>query len=76
MKTAKAVVAGIGAIVTVLTAAFADNVLSMDETGTIVSTLVVQGITVATVWKMRNKGYVYDPLKYAMNEANRTAPKD
>lgn len=64
MKTAKAITAGIGAIVTVLTAAFADDILNVDETGTIVSTLVVQGITVALVWKNRNKGYVYDSAKY------------
>ena len=64
MKTAKAITAGIGAIVTVLTAAFADDILNVDETGTIVSTVVVQAITVVLVWNNRNKGYVYDPAKY------------
>lgn len=58
MKTAKAVVAAIGGIATILTAALADNVLNMDETSTIISTVIVQGITVYGVWKTRNKGYV------------------
>lgn len=58
MKTAKAIAAGIGAIATVCTAAFADDILQTDETGTIISTFVVQAITVYSVWKLRNKGYV------------------
>lgn len=57
-KYAKSIVAAIGAVVTVCTAAFADDILSVDETGTIVSVLIVQGITVFTVFKKRNKGYV------------------
>jgi hypothetical protein len=64
MKTAKAVVTAVGAIVTVLTAALADNVFNASETGTTIACVVEQGITVWTVWKMRNKGYVYDPIKY------------
>ena len=58
MKTAKAVAAGISAIATVFTAAFADDILSIDETGTIISVVIVQGIGVYSVWKVRNKGYV------------------
>lgn len=53
--TTKAVASAIGGIATVLTAVFADNILSVDETGTLISMLVVQGITVWSVWKLRNK---------------------
>lgn len=55
VTAAKATVAAIGGIATILTAALADNVLNMDETGTIISTVVVQGIVVWSVWKTRNK---------------------
>lgn len=58
MKTAKAIAAGVSAIATVCTAAFADNVLNVDETGTIISVVIVQAIGVYSVWKVRNKGYV------------------
>lgn len=54
-KTTKTIAAAIGGIATILTAAFADNVLSVDETGTIISTVIVQGITVLSVYKLRNK---------------------
>lgn len=55
MTTAKAVAAAMGGIATILTAAFADNVLNVDETGTIISTIIVQGIAVWSVWKVRNR---------------------
>lgn len=55
MTTAKATAAAIGGIATILTAAFADNILSVDETGTIISTVIVQAITVWSVWKVRNR---------------------
>lgn len=58
MKTAKAIVAAVSAIATVGTAAFADDILSLDETGTIISVVIVQAIGVYSVWKVRNKGYV------------------
>lgn len=61
MKYAKAIVASLGAILTVCTAAFADDLLSMDETGTIISVVIVQGITVWGVFQKRNKGYVFRP---------------
>jgi hypothetical protein len=54
MKYAKALAAGIGSVLTVLTAALADDVLSMDETGTLVSTLVTAALTVYAVFKTSN----------------------
>ena len=54
-KRTKAIAAAIGGIATILTATLADDILSVDETGTIISTVVVQGITVWSVWKVRNK---------------------
>lgn len=61
MRIAKTVVASVGAIVTVLTAAFADNVFSASEMGTTISCLIEQGITVYAVYKVRNKGFVELP---------------
>lgn len=58
MKTAKALAAAVSAIATVCTAAFADDILQVDETGTIISVVIVQAIGVYSIWKVRNKGYV------------------
>lgn len=55
MKTAKAVVAGVGMVVTVLTAALADDVFNATETGTLVATLIEAGATVWAVWGVRNQ---------------------
>lgn len=55
MTTAKAVAAALGGIATILTATFADDIISVDETGTLISTVIVQGITVWSVWKVRNR---------------------
>lgn len=57
MKYAKTIVVSLGAILTVCTAAFADDLLSMDETGTIISVVIVQGLTIWGVFQKRNKGY-------------------
>ena len=54
MKYAKAIAAAVGSILTVLTAALADDVMSMDETGTLVSTIVTAGLTVLAVFGTRN----------------------
>lgn len=54
-RVAKAVVAGVGTVVTVLTAAFADDVVSLDETATLVATLVTAAATVYGVYKVENK---------------------
>ncbi len=55
MKIAKAVTAAIGSVVTVLTAALADDVLSLDETGGIVATAIVAAGTVWAVWRVPNR---------------------
>jgi len=52
---AKAVTAAIFAVVTVLTAAFADDVFGASEVGTVVATLVEQAIGVWAVWRVPNK---------------------
>lgn len=72
MRIAKAVIAGVGAIATVLTAAFADNALSFNETQTIALCIVEQVTTVIAVWSARNKGYIYAPEKYAQQQQNDT----
>lgn len=55
MKIAKAITAAVGSLVTVLTAAFADDVFSADEVGTLVSTLVTAALTVYAVWRLPNR---------------------
>lgn len=70
MKYAKGIVAALGAILTVCTAAFADNSLSTDETGSIIATVVVQGITIAGVIAAKNKGYVYAPETQPADQLN------
>lgn len=54
MRTAKAVVAAVGTVVTVLTAALADDVFSASETAEFVSTLVTGAVTVFLVWRVPN----------------------
>lgn len=55
MKIAKALVAAVGSIVTVLTGALADDVLSVDETGSVVATVVTAVLTVWAVWAVPNR---------------------
>lgn len=57
MKTtkAKAITAAVGAVVAVLTAAFADDVFSANETSQVVAVLVEQALTVWAVWRVPNK---------------------
>lgn len=59
MKIAKAVIAGTGAIVSILTLAFADDVVNASEAGTITAVIVEQAIMVWGVFQIRNKGYVH-----------------
>lgn len=54
MKIAKAVVAAVGTLATVLAAALADDVLGVDEVGTVVSTLITGVLTVWAVWATPN----------------------
>lgn len=54
MRTAKAVAAAVGTVVTVLTGALADDVLDMSETGTLVATIVTAALTVYAVYKVPN----------------------
>lgn len=56
MKVAKAVASAVGTIATALTAALADDILNTDETGTLVSTIVVAALTVYSVWRVPNRG--------------------
>lgn len=54
MRTAKALVAAIGAVVTVLTAALADDVLNAGETGTLIATVIEAAGTVWAVYRVPN----------------------
>lgn len=54
-KAAKTVVAAVGTVVTGLSAAFADDVLSVDETGNLVATIIAGVLTVAAVWRVPNR---------------------
>lgn len=54
MRTAKAVVAALGTVVTVLTAALADDVVNAGETGTLIATLIEAAATVYAVWRVPN----------------------
>lgn len=51
MRTAKAVVAGVGAVVTVLITVLADDVVSSEEVGTIVTAV----LTVLGVYAVPNR---------------------
>lgn len=53
-ETAKAWVAGVGTVVTALSAAFADDVLSDNETAGLISTAVLAALTIYGVYKTRN----------------------
>jgi hypothetical protein len=52
---AKAYVAFVALVVEALTAAFADDVLSLEETGHVISTLVVAAAGAWSVFRVRNK---------------------
>jgi hypothetical protein len=52
---AKAWTAALGTVVTALSAAFADNVLSNNEIAGVVSTVVLGVLTVYAVYKVPNK---------------------
>jgi hypothetical protein len=54
MKIAKAVVAAVGMVVTVLTAVLADDVLNASEAGTLTATVVEGALTVYAVWRVPN----------------------
>lgn len=55
MIVAKAFVAAIGAIVTALTVALADEVLDLSEVGQLVAVAVTGAATVYGVWKVPNR---------------------
>lgn len=54
-RNAKAVIGAVGTFVTALTAATADNVIGLDEVPHLVSTLVLGGVTVYSIWKVPNR---------------------
>ncbi len=54
-KYAKAIVAAVGAIVSVLTAAYADDIFNASEIGTVIAVLIEQGVTVWGVFQARNQ---------------------
>ena len=54
MRIAKAIAAAVGMVVTVLTAALADDVLSLDETGQIVAVAIEAAARVYAVWRVPN----------------------
>lgn len=57
-RNAKAVIGAVGTFVTALTAAAADNVIGLDEVPHLVSTLVLGGVTVYSIWKVPNRQVV------------------
>jgi hypothetical protein len=54
MKNAKAIVGAVGLVVTALTAALADEVLSFNEIGTIIAVTIESGVTVWGIWRARD----------------------
>lgn len=65
MKTAKAVVAAIGATVTALTTALttvtfvlSDDAVDVGEIGSLATALVSLGLTVWAVWRVPNEGMI------------------
>lgn len=55
MKAAKAIVAAVGTVVTALTAALADEVLSLDEVGQLVAVVIAAAATIWGVWRVPNR---------------------
>jgi hypothetical protein len=55
VKYAKAWAAAAGTVVTVLTAALADNVFDLSDTTTLVTTVIEAGATIYAVYKVKNK---------------------
>lgn len=51
----KTVVGAVGTVVTALNAALADNVLSLDETGHVVSVVLSAAVTIWGIWRVPNK---------------------
>jgi hypothetical protein len=54
VKIAKAILAAVGLVLTVATAALADDVLSLSETSTLIVTVVEAALTVYAVWRVPN----------------------
>lgn len=52
---AKAVVAAIGTLSTVIGGIIADEVIGADEVGTLVTQLILAGTTIWSVWRVPNK---------------------
>ncbi|GAB3494062.1 hypothetical protein [Amycolatopsis cihanbeyliensis] len=51
----KAIVAAVGTVITAVSDALADNLLGLDETATLASTLVLAAGTVYAVWRVPNR---------------------
>lgn len=64
MRTIKAWVAGVFAIASACTAAFADDVLGFEEVGTISSVVVVSALGIYAVYKSGGKNGSVDPTTY------------
>ncbi|PXY33544.1 hypothetical protein BAY59_10700 [Prauserella coralliicola] len=55
MKIAKALVAAIGGFCTAVTPVLADEVIGLNEWGTVAAALVAAAATVAAVWRVPNQ---------------------
>lgn len=64
MRAAKTLVAAIGTVITALTTAYADDVLSVEEVGTVVSVVIVGIASVYAVWRVPNKPSPDDSLSF------------
>lgn len=54
-QKAKAVVAAAGTVVTALTAAFADDVVELNELGNVAAVVIAAGVTIYGVWRVPNQ---------------------
>jgi hypothetical protein len=55
MTKAKAITSAIGAVVSVLTLAFADDVFNASEAGTVAAVVVEQALTIFAVYRVPNR---------------------
>lgn len=55
MTAAKAIVAAVGTVVVALTAALADEVLSLDEVGQLAAVVITGAAAVWAVWRVPNQ---------------------
>lgn len=61
MRTAKAWLAAAGTVLMAVTAVLTDNVININEVGTLVTVAIEAALTIWAVYKVPNAGFVEKP---------------